>query len=213
MDDKKALSAYHEAAHAVLAHELNVALEELYIEREKGPIEWTPWTGSAQIAYSGLCAHRAIRIALVGALAQAKFKAISQDAQTAYWRAKFDIRNQVTDLVSNIVAWNTQEYVDAEVSFTVGNKAQPVELNDIEGDLEVLNRVGVRLQEDTLRRALVENMKWLDNPLNWDLVSALAERLRHKEPKEVQRVKMTGSHLVGLIKLLRREVEDRQKIQ
>lgn len=169
-DDSKERSAYHEAAHAVIAATWGVLPDALRIKRDRWAGRWDPWGGDTDFPRMPLGAVRC-HVAIAGFLAEAKWEATTgcPCAVLAEFRTMSAFLEQVRNwerctILVNVPVITTGE----EVNLTVAM---------FDGDLSMLKRH----DESLITSALVHVRRQLNDTAHWYAVDSLARSLLDAE--------------------------------
>lgn len=188
MPDQKAITVYHEAGHAIIAHIYGAKVTGMHIERECVPNGWQGWNGGTDIVWKDLSHAQEVAIAVAGPLAEAKYLAGSP--------VKFDQSDEMRSFAYEACNWTDERDAIAwEVRFGNGITAT-VEFRP--EDLKVMRIVsGVTCEElvDVLR----DIRHLLDNEDCWAAVVSLADQCLTQKVVPVEQVRVGEEILLSIV--------------
>ena len=192
---------YHESGHAVLAHSLGIPLCGYTIHREKVPAGWESWEGGVSVCEKPKpCNSKVIRIAFVGALAEAKSEFIHSLGCINDSSVCFCPTDDFAKLISGIMNSDEDSKIGT-ISFRDKDKERTIhrDVHSLSGDLDKLRRMGIELTQDSLSESLRSVTEWLDVRANWKAVSDLAWKIMSMKPRPVERLRLDGEYITSLV--------------
>ncbi len=190
---QRATTAYHEAGHAVIADYYRVWTDGIRMERDE--ID-SSWNGALRIDRALANPEVSIPIGIAGPLAEAKFMATCRMNDDV----KFAIRDNMSSLASDIVAWNDRDEIEHQVSF-VSDKSEEKFAVNFSDDIARLKKSRVPLYTGTLITAFFDVRKLFDDNTHWKLVKVLANHLVTQPARRVQQVSICGKTLAMFLEM------------
>lgn len=205
-------TAYHEAAHAVVAHSLRAALRYLQLERERCRPEDVAWRGNVCVDYASLSGETCRRIAFAGLFAGTKRRATTESVHNC--ALEFDA-SVVSDLTHKILQYDPDDErkeVTGEMRVRCGEHRIKTDINpdDIECDVAQLLDRKVNLELNSIQSDLEWVRCWVNDPANWQSVEAVVNAILSRRPEELDepddvllRIRIEGDEIVQLIESAR----------
>lgn len=177
MGDSKERTAYHEAAHGVVASALGFVPVLVRIRRDKGSGGWQSWEGETKFASNMSSRVAQQHVAVAGFLAEAKWHSAIGSAA-----CMLDENAGMDSFLDRLRTW--QKYrVAVRVPVVVDGRRIEEEVMVFDEDLRFLASPADPLNERAVVGAIRSVRRILNNKTHWSRVVALARRLLDGPPR------------------------------
>lgn len=177
---EKERTAYHEAAHAIVAGILGFMPSAIRVMRDgklrpDGSVErWDAWRGGTDLP-DQIMSHAGARreVAVAGFLAEAQWEAIE-----SFGAAALDEMRTMAEFIEQVESWQTGR-IEVRVPVVVADRSAEVITRALDADIKAL----LPFDADALSSALVRARRRLADPVCWSAVAALVRMLLDPQPE------------------------------